>query len=109
MKKAAVAVLSLITLASLASASIKAGRPNHASSLSGTVASVDEAGKMLTVKNKAGKETTLAWTDATKVTGGSLKAGERVSIRWIEKDGKSVATSIQIAPVKTAASHKKSL
>jgi Domain of unknown function (DUF5666) len=71
---------------------------SHGNALSGTVASLDEAKKTFTVRNAAGKETVLLRTNATRVRGGVLKTGDRVSVRWLERDKKMVATSIRIEP-----------
>jgi hypothetical protein len=68
----------------------------HGYSLSGTVSSVDESRKTFVVKNAAGKDTTLVWTAATTVIGGRLKAGEKVTLRYLNKDGKHIATSVSI-------------
>ncbi len=84
--------------------------------LKGSVVSVDAAGKTLTVKEKKG-EVTIAWDQATKVTMGKekkafedLKAGDKVLVRYHEKEGKAVANSIAItkapAPMKEKASEK---
>ncbi|HKA37539.1 MAG TPA: hypothetical protein VKH43_12015 [Thermoanaerobaculia bacterium] len=68
----------------------------HGYALSGTVGSVDEAHKTFVVKNYAGKETTLVWTSATSVVGGKLKTGEKVTLRYMDKDGKHIATTVSI-------------
>jgi hypothetical protein len=70
----------------------------HGYALSGTVARVDAAAKTFVVKAAGGKETALVRTDATKVRGGMLKVGDRVAVRWLERDGKKIATSIRIEP-----------
>ena len=70
----------------------------HGFTLSGTVASVDEAKKTLVVRNAAGRRTTLVWTGATSVFGGKLAAGQLVTLRYLDKDGKHIATSIRIGP-----------
>jgi hypothetical protein len=69
--------------------------------MSGTVTKVDEAGKMMTVKDKAGKEWTIYWNDQTKVEGGAPKEGAMVHFKADKKDGKMTATW-----VKTEAPHK---
>ncbi len=77
----------------------------HGYALSGTVSSVDESRKTFAVRNGAGKETRLVWTDATTVVGGKLKPGDRVTLRYLDKDGKHIATSVVIGeatPSKTA-------
>jgi hypothetical protein len=66
----------------------------HGIALSGTVTSVDEVRKSFAVKNSAGKETRLVWTNATTVTGGKVMAGAKVTLRYLDKDGKHIATSI---------------
>jgi hypothetical protein len=70
----------------------------HGLSVTGTVASIEEAGKKMVVKTAAGKQVALVWTGATKTVGGSVKAGVKVTVRYLEKDGKNIATSIQIVP-----------
>jgi hypothetical protein len=71
----------------------------HGFALSGTVAAVDEGKKTLVVKALSGKQTTLAWTSATRVIGGKLEAGQTVTLRYLDKDGKHIATSIRIGSV----------
>lgn len=66
----------------------------HGIALSGTVASVDETKKSFAVRSSAGKETRLVWTNATTVTGGKVIAGAKVTLRYLDKDGKHIATSI---------------
>lgn len=85
----------LSLLASLSSAAPSKGKA-HGFALSGTVASVDESKKTFVVKNSAGKETTLIWTDATTMSGGALKPGERVTLRYLDRDRKHIATSVRI-------------
>ena len=73
---------------------------SHGIALSGTVTSVDETRKSFAVRNSAGKDTRLVWTNATTVTGGKVTAGANVTLRYLDKDGKHIATSIVIgAPV----------
>lgn len=66
----------------------------------GVVTQLDTAGRMLTLKTapKAsadGANLTIYWDDATKVEG-TLKEGEQVQVRAIEKSGKTVATWIRV-------------
>lgn len=68
----------------------------HGLSVTGTVVSADQASKKMTVKSSSGKSVPLVWTDATKTAGGTVKAGARVTVRYLEKDGKNIATSISI-------------
>lgn len=75
----------------------------------GVVTQLDTAGKMLTLKTAAkdgagasaeGKVVTIYWDDATKVEG-TLKEGEHVQVRSIEKSGKAVATWIRVGKANT--------
>ena len=75
----------------------------HGNALSGTVTRVDRVAKTFVVRAANGKETTLVRTDATRVQGETLKVGDRVAVRWLEKDGKKIATSVRIEPAALAA------
>jgi hypothetical protein len=76
---------------------------SHGNALSGTVTRVDRMAKTFVVRAANGKETTLVRTDATRVQGETLKVGDRVAVRWLEKDGKKIATSVRIEPAALAA------
>ena len=100
-----VSLLAMALAASLSGAPAPGKAKTHGYALSGTVSSVDEARKSFSVRNAAGKETRLVWTDATTVYGGKVKAGANVTLRYLDKDGKHIATSVVIgdpAPAKTA-------
>ena len=66
---------------------------SHAGTISGTVASVDDEKKTLVVRDAQSRESRIVWTGATHVTGGALKVGEKVTVRWMPRDGKKVATA----------------
>jgi hypothetical protein len=101
MKKTAwVSLLAFVLVIGIASVSSAKG--NHAMAMSGTVSSVDQSAKTFSLKTKTGKETTISWTAATKVRGGSLKEGARVDVSVFPKDGKNIATSIRISPAKAS-------
>ncbi len=68
----------------------------HGFALSGTVVSVDESNKTFVVRSGAGRQTALSWTDATKMAGGILKAGERVTLRYFDRDRRHIATFVRI-------------
>jgi hypothetical protein len=74
---------------------------SHGNALSGTVVRVDETKKLLVVRSGS-HETTLVMTPATSIHGGPLSGGQKVAVRWLEKDGKRVATSIRIEPASVA-------
>jgi ATP-dependent 26S proteasome regulatory subunit len=73
---------------------------SHGYSVSGTVELVDA--KSIVVRSSSGKSTALARTTATKVNGDALKAGDRVAVRYLERDGRKVATSIRVEPPSVA-------
>jgi len=90
-----VSVLALALAASLSGDSPSKAK-THGYALSGTIASVDQGRKTFVVKTAAGKGTTLVWTDATTVVGGQIKSGANVTLRYLNKDGKHIATSVSI-------------
>jgi hypothetical protein len=95
MKRAiAVCAVALICLSALAVAA-----PDNPKdlSISGTISRVDTAGKSMVVKDSAGKETTVYWTDSTSINGGELREGTPVKVSVTEKDGKTWANSIEVA------------
>jgi len=67
-----------------------------------TITKLDTAGKSMVVKTSDGKEMTLYWNDATKVSGGELKEGETIHFTSSEKDGKTWATSVHVGAMKKA-------
>jgi hypothetical protein len=68
----------------------------HGYAVSGVVVRVEP--KRLLVVRSGGRETALVMTPATSVHGGRLAEGQRVAVRWLEKEGKHVATSVRIEP-----------
>jgi len=63
--------------------------------MSGTITKVDNAQKMMTVKDKAGKEWTIYWNDQTKVEGDAPKEGAMVHFKAETKDGKMTASWVK--------------
>ena len=68
---------------------------SHGREFSGQITSVNAQAKSL-VLHSGNKDLTIYWTDATKVTGGEVKTGEKATIRSMEKNGKWWATSVRI-------------
>ena len=96
MKKVfALSLVAVLCLAVVAMAGKKMGGASE-----GTITKVDMAGKMMMVKDSAGKESTIYWTDATKVEGGELKEGSLVHYKGTEKDGKMWATWVHVGEMK---------
>ncbi len=91
-------------LAAPAPAPTAAKPKSHGNALSGTVTRVDSAASNFVVRENSGRETTLRRTSATHVTGGNLKPGARVAVRWLEKDGHKIATSVRVEAPAIAAS-----
>lgn len=101
MKSSRIIILSVAVLliaTSLFAATAKAPA-SHGKSVHGSVAKLDDATKTFDV-NAGKKATSIQWNDATKVTGGSLKDGETVTVKYMVHDSKNVATSIMIAAPK---------
>ena len=69
----------------------KMGKPHE-----GTITKMDSAGKMMTVKDASGTETTVYWNDSTKVAGDEMKEGAKVHWTGSEKDGKMWATWVHV-------------
>jgi hypothetical protein len=93
---ARLAAATLLLAAAAVSAEPPTSAKNHAKTLAGTVAAVDPGGKSLTVRDAKGKETTVVMTGATRVTGGKLEKGEKVTVRWMVREKQSVATVVMI-------------
>ena len=68
--------------------------------IQGTITKVDTAGKMLTVKDTSGNETTVAWNDSTRISGGELAEGATVTLPVSDKGGSPTATTIQVKSAK---------
>jgi hypothetical protein len=67
-----------------------------ASSIHGTITSVDNSGKSFMVKDEStGKETTVYWDSSTKLTG-DLKVGSMVTVQSSQSSGRTMATSIEV-------------
>ena len=92
-----------LLLAAIAFADTPSKSKAHGLSVTGTVVSFDGTAKKMTVKTPAGKQVPLVWTSATKTAGGAVKAGAKVTVRYLEKEGKNIATSIRIETTETAA------
>ena len=88
-------VLLLLSVLAASPLPAAAGK-SHANGLTGTIASVDPAHKSLVVRERAGRETRLLWTGATRISGGALKRGEKVTVRWVARDGKKFATVLRV-------------
>ncbi|HYB52998.1 MAG TPA: hypothetical protein VEG84_03950 [Thermoanaerobaculia bacterium] len=86
----------LMFVAGVASAQSSSTPKNHASTLTGTVAAMDEVKKTLVVHDAQGKDTQVVWTGATRMTGGTLKIGQSVTVRWMHRDGKKIATIVKV-------------
>ncbi|MGE5275831.1 MAG: hypothetical protein ACM3SU_02445 [Acidobacteriota bacterium] len=94
MKKAlGVALAAVIVLSAVAMAT-------GDKAVSGTISRLDTASKSMVIKDTTGKEVTVFWDDATRVTGGELREGSQVEVQTKDQDGKNFATSIQIRATK---------
>jgi hypothetical protein len=92
----AVCAIALLCLSAIAVAAPDTGNKTD-TTISGTIARVDLAHKWMVVKDRAGKDVTVYWTDSTSVDGGELREGSMVTVNATEKEGKTWANSIQVA------------
>jgi osmotically-inducible protein OsmY len=76
----------------------------------GEVVSVDSAAKTVVAKDKKGEMTfdVSAAKFAKNVKLEGLNAGDKITVKYEEKDGKNVATSVAMVPVKKAKSKNES-
>lgn len=96
MKKVTIIVMVLVLAMSVSAfAKGKMAKSSGSTVTSGSVVSVDQSAKSF-VLSSGGKNTTVYWTADTKVSGGELKANEKVSVRWMMKDGKAWAKSVRV-------------
>ena len=68
----------------------------HGMTVNGRISRIEPARRSFSVRDPAGKETSLSWTAATRIAGGELKTGGAVTVRYLDKDSKHIATYIQI-------------
>ena len=88
----------LIALATALTFVLVLPTPAAAAHTSGMITSWDEAMKQGTVRDSAGKETSFGWNETTKLTG-TPNIGEHATVSYTkDKDGKSWATHINVAP-----------
>ncbi len=78
----------------------KAEKPK-VSRITGELASVDGKAGTLTVKVKDKEMSFTAETKSAKSALGKVKAGDKVSVSYTEKDGKLIASSVAAAKVKS--------
>ncbi len=100
MKKTIAIVVSLIFVLAFTAASFAAAKIH---SVTGEVTAVDAAAKTVTLKAKKG-EVTVSVEDKTSIKEGKekktladLKAGDKVTVKYTEADGKMTAKSIMKA------------
>jgi archaellin len=75
----------------------------HGVAVAGRVTRVDSAKKTFFVREAGGKEVALSWTAATTIAGGELKTGYSVTLRYLDKDARHIATYIRVnAPASAA-------
>ena len=100
MRKTGALAIAVLAAAALAATPSKA--KVHGFDLSGTIAGLDPSRKSMVIQSVSGKQTKLVWTNATMIVGGPLAVGQRVRLRYLDKDSKHIATSIHVSsPEKT--------
>jgi hypothetical protein len=99
MKKALVIIISVLIVLSVARFSFAEEKKHSTKAMlvSGEVTAVDAAAHTLTIKGKKG-EVVLNTTDKTKFTEGKtladVKVGDKLSVKYSEKDGKMMAWKV---------------
>jgi hypothetical protein len=91
----AAAALLILTLAAPGRAEDPGGK-SHARTLECTVVSWDRGAHVLSIRDGRGISSRLLLTSATRVSGGSLEAGARLTVRWVYRDRQKVATAILV-------------
>jgi len=94
MRRVRIVGAALFVLAAVAATPNKA--KVHGYDLSGTITGLDNGKKTLTVQTSSGKTTRLSWTNATTIAGGPFAVGQPVALRYLDKDGKHIVTSIRV-------------
>ena len=64
-----------------------------------TIQKLDMASKSMVVKTAGGQEMTVYWNESTQLEG-TLKEGETVHVKTMEKDGKTWATWVHVGAMK---------
>ena len=115
--KKIIVLVSLLTLVVFVFGAIAQPKPSPAAApapapmkFSGTIAKVDEMGKMIDVKGKVKKEEktmTFAIDDMAKITKGKaemkmadLKEGTKVSVEYKKEGDKMIATAVKLSTPK---------
>jgi hypothetical protein len=91
----ALALVVGVALSAVALAGDTMDSKSHGKTMSGTISKVDNDQKMMTVKDKTGKEWTIYWNADTKVEGDAPKEGAMVWFKATSKDGKMWATWVK--------------
>jgi len=96
-------ILSLaLVLAFVAAVGLAGEHGGKGKATEATITKVDNAGKSMVVKTADGKEMTIYWDDATKVEG-TLKEGETVHVKTMDKGGKAMATWVHVGKMEPKA------
>ena len=93
-------VVAFCTVVALAGDEKMGDKKMGGKTMEGTITKVDSAGKMMMVKDAAGKEMTIYWNDSTKVAGDEMKEGAKVHWKGAEKDGKMWASWVHVGEMK---------
>jgi hypothetical protein len=97
-----IAVLVAVSVALVSTVFAAEKKAPKAMTFKGVVASMDAAGKMLVVKGEKGEKTfnvaTAQWGEFKSMD--EVKAGDKVIVKYMEKEGKMVATMVGKAAAK---------
>jgi len=93
MKRILIAAALAAIFLSLAATSIEAGDEKL---VSGTIARIDMAEKVMTVTDAKGTSWTFHWNDSTRMLGGEMKEGSPVQLGYVEAQNKMWAAWIRV-------------
>jgi YD repeat-containing protein len=99
-----IAALSVILVLVLSGTALAGGDKTHEAAIT----KVDSAGKVMTVKDKSGKETEIYWTDSTKLAGKAMAEGETVHYKAKMENGKLTAYWVHVGALEEKHSKKPS-
>jgi hypothetical protein len=68
----------------------------HGMTVNGRIPPNDRPPRPLTAPAAAAQPTPISWPAAPRIAGGELKAGGAVTVRYLDKDSKHIATYIRI-------------
>ena len=99
----ALGALAALCLGTVASAQEARSQGTEAiQTFKGTVESVNPQQKTLLLEDTSGTAEAVSWDSSTALQGGEPKEGQSVEVSAVKRDGRTVATRIQVLAAKPA-------